>query len=42
MNSVENYQIKNRNTHITVVKSSGYSISPLQKLWKNNNKNIVQ
>lgn len=40
--SVENYEIKNRNININAVKSPEYSISPLIKLWKNNNKNIIQ
>lgn len=39
---VEGYKIKNRNTSINTIKSSEYSISPLIKLWKNNNENIIQ
>lgn len=42
IDSVKNYEIKNKNAHIFIKKSSDYSISPLIKLWKNNNKNIVE
>lgn len=39
---VENWQIKNRNTNITLKKSPNYRIVPLIALWDNNNPNKIQ
>lgn len=40
--SIENYEIKNRDPNINTIKSSEYSILPLIRLWKNNNKSDIQ
>ncbi len=42
VNRVENWQIKNRNTNVTLKKSSDYKIVSLMALWDNNNPNKIQ
>lgn len=37
IDSVKNYKIINKNFDVNTVKTSDYSISPLIKLWKNDN-----
>ncbi len=39
---IENWQIKNKDTKITLKKSSDYKIVSLIALWENNNSNKIQ